>query len=89
MHLFSENSIFLSPPFEQDGRWLFLFGDRATYKFKTFETLGDAKSEIRAIKCALSLGAGYINSRIYNIETEQAKKITDLSSYRQVVTQAL
>jgi len=89
MHLFSENSIFLSPPFEQDGKWLFLYGDTDTYKFRAFETLGDAESEIRAIKCALSLGAGYINSRIYNIETEQAKKITDLSSYCQVVTRAL
>jgi hypothetical protein len=89
MHLFSESSIFLSPPFEQNGKWLFLFGDRATYKFRAFETLGDAESEIRTIKCALSLGAGYISSRIYNIETEQAKKITDLSSYCQVVTGAL
>jgi hypothetical protein len=89
MHLFSENSIFLSPPFEQDGKWLFLFGDRATYKFRAFETLGDAESEIRAIKCALSLGAGYISCRVHNIETEQAKKITDLPSYRKVVTRLL
>jgi hypothetical protein len=89
MHLFSENSIFLSPPFEQDGKWLFLFGDRATYKFRAFETLGDAESEIRAIKCALSLGAGYISCKVHNIETEQAKKITDLPSYRKVVTRLL
>jgi hypothetical protein len=89
MHLFSENNIFLSPPFEQDGKWLFLFGDKATYKFRAFETLDDAESEIRAIKCALSLGAGYISSRIHNVEIEQAKKITDLSSYCQVVTRLL
>lgn len=87
MHLFSKNEIFLSPPFEQDGKWLFLFGDKATYKFRAFETLDDAESEIRTIKCALSLGAGYISCTIYNIETEQAKTITDLSSYCQVVTQ--
>jgi hypothetical protein len=89
MQLFSENNIFLSPPFEQDGKWLFLFGDKATYKFRAFETLGDAESEIRTIKCALSLGAGYITSKIHNIETEQAKKITDLSSYSQVVARLL
>ena len=74
MQLFSENNIFLSPPFEQDGKWLFLFGDTATYKFRAFETLDGAESEIRTIKCALSLGAGYVTSRIYNIETEQAQK---------------
>ena len=89
MHLFSENNIFLSPPFEQDGKWLFLFGDKATYKFRAFETLDDAESEIRAIKCALSLGAGYISSTIHNVETEQANNIADLSSYRQVVTRLL
>ena len=87
--MFSENNIFLSPPFEQDGKWLFLFGDTATYKFRAFETLGDAELEIRTIKCALSLGAGYITSRIHDIETEQAKTITDLSSYSQVVARLL
>ena len=89
MRFFSEDAIFLSPPFEQDGKWLFLFGDKATYKFRAFETLDKAEIEIRAIKCALSLGAEFISSKIHNIETEQAKTITDLSSYCQVVTRLL
>lgn len=89
MNLFSKNDIFLSAPFERDGKWFFLFGDKAAYKFRAFKTIGDAESEIRTIKCALSLGVGYISSTIHNVETEQAKNIIDLSSYRQIVTQLL
>ena len=89
MHFFSAHTIFISAPFEQDGSWLFLFGDETKYKFEVFETLGGAECKIKAIKCALSLGAGYISYRIHDIEAAQVRKITDLFSYRQVVARLL